>query len=176
MPGDKDQPQPGEPLGAAAKCIQGQLFLGLLGAAGQEHDVACFKAGQLAQPHGLGILAVGLGAVELDRARHLDHGRRRTERQKPLGVVGRLRRHQIEPAEQRSQQRTKSPITTKTPLAEPAVDDRHARARIPGGPNQIGPQLEFGQHQQSRADAPHCPTHRPTEIQRTIKDRQGGES
>ena len=41
-----------------------------------------------------------------------------------------------------------APVAAKALLAEASVDDRHFRAVLAGGANQVGPELQFGQHQQ----------------------------
>ena len=71
-------------------------------------------------------------------------------------------------------QRPKPPIAAKAALAQPAVDHRHAGPAGPGRANQIRPQLQLRQHQQRGRMRRIARPHRPTEIQRAIKNRQLG--
>ncbi len=90
-----------------AECLQGQLLFGVLRAAGQEDDVRRLDAGQCSQSHSGGIVAIGLGAVELERAGDVQLVLGRSDAEEPLGIVRVLRGHQIDLAQQPADQRPK---------------------------------------------------------------------
>lgn len=172
MPRHKHQSQLGPPLRQLAKCLQGQGFFWLLGAAGQKDHIFGSKPGQLGQSASHRIGTVGLGAVELHGTGYTKGFRAGAQGEKTFCIRSILYSDPIDLTKQSSHERPKPPIATKTSLAQSAVDHRHLDPCGSGRPNQIGPKFQFHQDQDGGPNPLHSPTHRPGKVQRSIKTQE----
>ena len=127
-----------------------------------------------AEGGGARIVAVGLGAVVLQRAGDVDALGRCAERAEALGRLVVLGGDEIDLPQHAGDERPDAAVAGKAVVAEPAVDDRDAGAVLLGRRDQIRPELQLGEHQQRRPHAAHRRSHGPTEIERAVEHGEVG--
>ncbi len=171
MTGNQHQSQSGPGVLQGTERRQGRRFLGLLGAAGEEHQVLRREPGQASQTLGGGVVAVGLGPVVFHRARHSDRPGPGAQATESLGVGLVLHGDQVDLPEQPGHQRPDAQVAVEAVVAQPPVHHRHPGPCFPGRANQVRPKLGLGQEEQVGPDPPHRRTHGPTEIQWAVEDQ-----
>ena len=174
MPGHDDQTQLGPIAAQLLKHLQGHRLFRLLRAAGEKDHVVRGQSGQCGQATRGGIVAIGLGAVVLHGTRDLDCFRPGPQGAESLGIGFILHGDAIDAPEQPRYERPDAAIAFEAPLAQAAVDDRGPRTVTPGGPNQVRPEFQLGQHEHVGPDPPHGRIHGPGKIQRAIEDGPAG--
>ena len=93
------------------------------------------------------ILSVGQSAVEFHGARHDDGSGNRAELAEPLGILFILSGDQVDLFQSPAGEETNPLVSPQALVAEPAVDDGDLRAELFGRGNEVGPQLQLGQHE-----------------------------
>ena len=101
------------------------------------------------------VVAIGLGAVVLHGTGDVDGFRPGPQDMKPLSVGYILNGNAVDLLQQARNERPNAAIALEALLAQPAVDDRGPRTVAPGGPEQVRPEFQLGQHEHVGPDPPH---------------------
>ena len=173
MPRHDYQPQGGVGVAERQVGLGGEPFLRGLGTAGQKYDVVGGDAGQTAELIDLGGPAIAADAVELHRAGDADIAG--TEGREPVGVIVRTGADDRDPAEHGGGEAANPAVSEKALLAHSRIGDHDRDVPPLGRGQEVGPEFQFTEHEQIRADAIEDPMHRPAEVERTGKRPFGAE-
>src|SRR5207245_1423466 len=98
------------------------------------------EAGQLL---GSRVGAVGLDAVVLHGASHMNAGWKDSQLAKSIRIIFGLSGDQVDGTQKAAGEPTHLLIAPEASWTEPAVDDRHGHTAIPGSRQEVRPQFSF---------------------------------